>query len=622
MDPDSTHGPWGATTMSSTPRDPSDGDRRVDPIRVYLLVFQGDSSRMIPLRSDGDVVIGRDANADVVIQDGSVSRNHARLTLVDGLATIGDLQSQNGTRINGEAITGTRALVSGDVLTIGSVAVSFQTSSRIPPPRELLNLTALQQHASTEIQRSVRFHRPLALMVINLGLGPKVDRVGVARILDSRLRVLDSVAWSGSDQLLLVQPETDGAGARTAAIALLSVLQSIAPEARAGIATWPEDGCDADSLIGSARSAALAAEVGGVADAERAQSTRTVGDCMVVVADPTMARVYGLIERLAKTDLTVLVCGETGTGKELVATALHRWSRRCDQPQVALNCAAITETLVEAELFGHEKGAFSGAVAARQGLLEAANGGTVFLDEIGELSLAIQAKLLRVLETKRLTRIGDVREREIDIRIVAATNRNLEEAVAEGTFRRDLFFRLSGAMLWLPPLRDRRRELPMLAHQFLAEACTRLGRQTLLMSSNALHALSSYPWPGNVRELKNIMDYLAATTLDDDDTIHTEHIVARLQQTGTSRFSFDQEVSSVSEIPAPGLAGPPVVGDEPVKFRPLDEELRELERRRIGEALTVHNGNQTRAAEAISMPLRTFVNKMRQYNLSPRSGRR
>ncbi|MBV8763244.1 MAG: sigma 54-interacting transcriptional regulator [Deltaproteobacteria bacterium] len=607
-----------STTLSSTPNETmTEGSRggSHEPARVYLLVFHGDSSRMIPLRADGDVVIGRDAVADVVLSDAAVSRKHACLTLIDGLATLRDLDSANGTKINGEAITGSRPLVSGDVLTIGSATISFQTSSRRPAAREFLSLTQLQEHASTEIERSSRFQRPLAMLAINLGLDGRVDRVAVARALEARLRVLDSIGWSGSDQLLLVQPETDAAGARIAADALLGVLQRIAPAARAGVASWPDDGDDVDTLIGSARMAAQVADPGGVADADRSPSTRTIGTQVVVVADPAMSRVYGLIERLAKTDLTVLVYGETGTGKELATTALHHWSARAAHPLVSLNCAAITESIVERELFGHEKGAFSGAVATREGLLEAADKGTVFLDEIGELSLAIQAKLLRVLETKRLTRIGDVREREIDIRIVAATNRDLEAAIEAGTFRRDLYYRLCGATLWLPPLRDRRRELPLLAQRFLSEACSRIGRDALVLSSTALHVLSSYDWPGNVRELKNVMDYLAATC---EDVVQAEQIAARLRTVRPPmRSEMRPEMRSIVE-PAP--PEPPAAGGK--TFRPLEDELRELEKRRIEEALAAFAGNQTRAAEAISMPLRTFVNKVRQYNLSPRSAKR
>ncbi len=599
-----------STTLSATPGEPVVAEVR--SVRVYLLVFQGDSSRMVPLRHDGDVVLGRDVTADVVLPDASVSRRHACLTLIDGLATIRDLQSQNGTRINGERIATTHPLVSGDVLTIGSVVVSFQTSSRRPPPREFLSLTVLQEHASAELERAARFQRPLAMIAINLGLAGQVDRVAIARALEPRLRVLDSIAWAGSDQLLMVQPETDASGARVAADALLGLLQAIAPTACAGIASWPDDGSDADTLIGSARSAALVADPGGVADADRSPSTRTIGDLVVVVADPAMSRVYGLIERLAKTDLTVLVYGETGTGKELASTALHRWSARAEGPLVSLNCAAITESIVERELFGHEKGAFTGALTTRPGLLEAANQGTVFLDEIGELSQSVQAKLLRVIETRRLTRLGDVKERDVDIRIVAATNRDLEAAVEEGTFRRDLYFRLCGATLWLPPLRDRRRELPLLAQRFLLAACTNIERAPLSLSSVALHALSSYDWPGNVRELKNVIDYLAATV--SEDVIQAEHVLARLQPSKGSDRPVDKPVADATALPPADSTGR--------KFRPLEEEIRDLEKRRIEEALAAFGGNQTRAAEAIAMPLRTFVNKMRQYNLSTRLARR
>jgi len=201
-------------------------------------------------------------------------------------------------------------------------------------------------------------------------------------------------------------------------------------------------------------------------------SVRTieVGDRSVVIADPAMARMYQLLERLAVSELPVLVCGETGTGKEVAAGALHQFSHRSERPLVSLNCAAIQENLVESELFGYERGAFSGAIAAKPGLLEVASGGTVFLDEIGDLPAAVQAKLLRVIETKRVLRLGDVRERTIDIRVIAATNRDLVKDVVAGRFRRDLYFRLSGATLWLPPLRDRPRELPILAEMFLHDA--------------------------------------------------------------------------------------------------------------------------------------------------------
>jgi DNA-binding NtrC family response regulator len=595
--------------------------RRLAEARVYLLVFEGESSRMVPLAPEGDVVLGRGEACEVRIVDGSVSRRHAQLTLTFGQGVITDLDSQNGTKVNGERIAGGRPLVSGDLVTLGSVNLSYHSSVRHVAPREVLGLPAFQQRADQECERALRFGRSLALIAVNLGLTGRADRPLVARLLGAKLRTLDAAAWAGGDQLVLLLPELDAAAGTAVAEDLLVAFAGHAPQCRVGLAVAPADGCDADTLIGSARAAALVAEPRQVIAASNARTTRAIGDRTLVMADPVMARLYALIERLAVVDLAVLVCGETGTGKELAASALHAWSPRRHRPLVSLNCAAIAETLVESELFGHEKGAFSGASSGRAGLLETADGGTVFLDEIGELSLPVQAKLLRVLEAKKVTRLGDVREREVDIRVIAATNRNLDDEVAAGRFRRDLFFRLSGATLWLPPLRDRQRELPLLAQMFLDEACRALDRGTAELSPGAIQTLASYGWPGNVRELKNVIEYLAATVFE--DVIHSDHVAERLRATGAlggnavvPRRTMDLTPHAHAALAdeTRQIALPP----EDRRFRPLEEEVRELERTRIGEALEAARGNQTRAAELISMPLRTFMTKVKLYNLSPR----
>jgi transcriptional regulator with GAF, ATPase, and Fis domain len=270
---------------------------------------------------------------------------------------------------------------------------------------------------------------------------------------------------------------------------------------------------------------------------------------------------------------------------------------------VPMNCAALHENLIESALFGHERGAFTGAINTKPGLLELADGSTILLDEIGELSAAAQAKLLRVLETKRVARLGGVRDREIDIRIVKA-----------GQFREDLFYRLKGALLWIPPLRDRARELPLLSKEFLDDACARVGRAPMQISYGAMQALSAYSWPGNVRELKNMMEFLAAAT--PDSIIEEWHITERLGSSRrdgpTSSPRSDGPLSSrrpfdeVTPVPS---------SDIHRAFRPIDEEIRELERARMAEALIAAGGNQTRAAELIAMPLRTFVAKLKLYDI-------
>jgi transcriptional regulator with GAF, ATPase, and Fis domain len=258
---------------------------------------------------------------------------------------------------------------------------------------------------------------------------------------------------------------------------------------------------------------------------------------------------------------------------------------------------------MESELFGHERGAFSGAIASRSGLIETASGSTLFLDEVGELAPGIQAKLLRVLESHRVTRVGDVREREVDVRVVAATNRDLEADVAAGRFRRDLFFRLSAATLHLPPLRDRPRELPLLATEFLEEACRSGGHPPMRISDEAMAVLLAHSWPGNIRELKNLMQYIAATLAV--DVLRADHLSERL-----GRLRPEPTPSCIVTVPG---APPP--------FRPLADELRELEITRIRQAIEATGGNQTRAAGLLAMPVRTFFEKAKQYGLTPKRKR-
>ena len=561
----------------------------------YLVVVEADSSRMFRLPAVGDVDIGR-GEVELRLNDNSVSRRHAMISVGAGEVCISDLQSHNGTRVNGERIAGSRQLVSGDIVQICSVTLVFHASVK-SRGRTILALDQLRQRADGEIERSLRYRRPLTLVAVAIPMS--VDRPRVNDAVVGCMRMMDVVGWASSDLVALI-PETDDDESLRAAERLRAALEPIVPDARVGFATCPNDGADVDTLLASARAAAQEARAGQVAPAATAFQTLTIGPRSVIVADPTMAKLYGLIERLASADLPVLIWGETGTGMELAASAVHHWSARKAGPLIALNCAALAESLVESELFGHESGAFTGAVGVKQGLLEKATGGTVFLDEIGELSLNVQAKLLRVLETKRVQRIGDVRERPIDIRIVAATNRNLSDEVKASRFRQDLFFRPSGATLWLPPLRDRRRELAILAQTFLAESSTKTKRPAMTISNEAMQRLLKYRWPGNVRELRNVMDYIAVAY--NDPMLEPWHLADRLDDTSE---------------PAAPLPPAPVemTASVPAKFRPLEEEIRELERSRIEAALQVAGGNQTRAAELISMPLRTFQAKVKHYNL-------
>jgi len=243
----------------------------------------------------------------------------------------------------------------------------------------------------------------------------------------------------------------------------------------------------------------------------------------MVGRSPAMQQVFTWIAKVAPTDATVLITGESGTGKELVARALHERSPRRDAPLIAVNCAAIPDTLIEAELFGHEKGAFTGAVGARQGLVEAADGGTLFLDEIGELPLPAQARLLRVLQEGEIRRVGAAAARRVDVRLVAATHRDLAAMVERGEFREDLYFRIHVVEIRLPPLRERGEDVAELARYLLEKACQRLHRPLLRLSDEALAAIRAYRWPGNVRELENVIERAVILA---DSTVITPELLA------------------------------------------------------------------------------------------------
>jgi transcriptional regulator with GAF, ATPase, and Fis domain len=327
-----------------------------------------------------------------------------------------------------------------------------------------------------------------------------------------------------------------------------------------------------------------------------------LGDQRFEFADPSMKRVIAELKLMARTRLPVLILGETGVGKEVLARATHHLSQRRIGPFVGVNCAAIPAGLVESELFGHQKGAFSGASNAHVGYFESASGGTLFLDEIGELSLDAQVRLLRVLSEHRIVRLGSTIEHRVDVRVVAATNRDLDAHVRAGLFREDLYHRLCGATLVVPPLRFRQGDLRRLASQFLSAARAELERADAHLSEAAMRWVCRHGWPGNVRELKNAMTYAAAAA--PSEVVHAEHLPARL-------LERDPRAWPATE-PEP---------DEPVLFRPLDEELSELTELRMRQALDATGGVQSAAAALLQMPRRTFITRMREFGIEPVSVR-
>ncbi len=317
---------------------------------------------------------------------------------------------------------------------------------------------------------------------------------------------------------------------------------------------------------------------------EESQPTPPEG---MVIASPAMKKLFELVDRIAVSPLSILLVGETGAGKDVVARAIHQRSPRDRGPFVAVNCAALPDQLIEAELFGHDRGAFTGATIAKPGLLETASTGTAFLDEIGELPLAQQGKLLRVLEAGEVQRIGALKPRPIDVRFIAATNRDLVRDIESGTFRRDLFFRLAGMTLVIPPLRERREDILPLARYFAARAARTIGRSAPEISPEALAVLEHHSYPGNVRELRNVIE--RAVALAGTSAIETEHL--HLEPPSGSSFA----VGAVREE--------------------IDPRRRD-ERQRIIDALAQCAGNQTRAAELLGISRRTLVNRLGEYGFA------
>ena len=331
----------------------------------------------------------------------------------------------------------------------------------------------------------------------------------------------------------------------------------------------------------------------------RAVSTvrAALGASHVTIDDPTLASPGPLVLSLARSMVNVLVAGETGVGKEVLSNSLHRLSGRSGA-LVCINCAALSPQLLESELFGHERGAFTGAATTKPGLLEAAAGGTVLFDEIGEMPLELQAKLLRAIESREVLRVGSVRPVTLDVRVIAATNRDLLTCVAEGSFRRDLFYRLAGITLNIPPLRDRLQQLEALAAKFARAA---IGKDSMIGGA-ALNRLRSHRWPGNVRELKNVIE--RAGLLAAGDTIRPDHVLLDQAQ---------EPVAPTRTIPAIPSAIAAATAPDSATAGLTPEQM--TDRQRIMAALESCNGNQTRAAQQLGISRATLVNKLSIYRI-------
>ncbi len=321
----------------------------------------------------------------------------------------------------------------------------------------------------------------------------------------------------------------------------------------------------------------------------------------IVGKSKKMQEIYRIIAKVAMTDSTVLIYGQSGTGKELIARAIHYNSPRRERQFVPVDCAVLSENLLESELFGHVKGSFTGAVTTKPGLFEVADGGTVFLDEVGNISLAIQAKLLRVLQEREFTPVGGTKSKKVDIRLIAATNKDLEKMIKEETFREDLYYRINIVPIYLPILRDRQEDIPLLAVHFLKKFAEEIGKPVKGFTPEAMEKLMKYPWPGNVRELENIVE--RTVVMIEDEMVRPEYLILPGQK---EQENMRDQVPMTSE------------NLKEVKKKIREKAVEDVEKAFVLSALERHNWNVTRAAEEVGMLRQNFQGLMRKYHLRAR----
>jgi two-component system, NtrC family, response regulator AtoC len=584
---------------------PSEIGRR---LKYALLVVNGKTSTaQVALPDEGETTIGRSDECTLKLPDSLLSRMHAVVRRAGAGFEVVDCGSMNGTFLGSERLEPgvPRAFSVGDVLHLGATDLVLQFASGGARPRRLWTHGYFEARVEDECARAADGGHAFAIVHV------KVDRKAVLPIVETTiaelLRPIDVVATFAAHEYEVLLVETTAAMAAATAREIVERLERVHTRADVAVASYPLDGRTPEALLARAGQNA-----GAGPDTER------------VVRNGALAHLERLVDKLAGSTISVLVLGETGVGKEVLARMIHERSPRAKEPFVCLNCASLSESLLESEMFGHEKGAFTGAVAAKAGLLESAEGGTVFLDEVGEMPLSLQAKLLRVLEQREVLRVGALRPRAIDVRFLSATNRDLEQEIARQRFRGDLYYRLNGFSVVIPPLRERVDEIEPLARHFVRNACRQSRTPELDIAPDALALLTSYEWPGNIRELKNTID--RAVLLSGGRTIAPEHLpqekMARLIESrpsgGWAPFAAVEDVEATvafpgtgnRTIPSPGPTTPSLYGEDDAK-----------KRKQIVDALEKCAGNQTAAAKMLGIARQTLVTRLEQYNL-PRPRKR
>jgi DNA-binding NtrC family response regulator len=571
-----------------------------DGTGFHLLVMSLEVFWSQALPASGVVTVGRSSKCDVQIEDPMASREHARIHIGSDagvpVLTIEDVGSANKTRVRDVIIKPSEpaAVLPGEAILIGSTVLMVMQDRPTSGYRRIWPHAYFETRVEEECARSAKSRASFALARIRFpGAAPWTR---VTPVLAQELVAPHVFASYGPKDYEILFIDTQPGEAEALVQKLVDSFRLAGLEAQSAVAWYPKDGRTADALL-SAASSSL----------KRATGKSTTGEQFGPHASG-MQRVRAFATRAASSNINVLILGESGVGKDVLARLIHQMSPRAGKPFVALNCASLTESLMESELFGHDKSAFTGAVAAKVGLFESANGGTVFLDEIGEMPPAMQAKLLTAIELREVRPVGSVRSRPIDVRFLSATNVDIETAVAKGTFRSDLMYRLNTLTLAVPPLRERRDEIETLVATFVSQACRDASRETVAVSDEAMRCLLEYRWPGNIRELKNVIE--RAVVLCEENEILPVHLPLEKMRPAPGELV---------EVPKAGekLDGKIVqlVGRPAMNLPPLDDPEEQAERQRILDALDACAWSQTRAAELLGISRRTLVTKLDYYNI-------
>ena len=561
---------------------------------LQLVSVEGDAITVHDLPDRGTLVIGRGEDVDVRVNDPGASARHCTLHVEGGRVAIEDLGSRNGTQIRGQRIdAGERVMLApGESALVAGAVLLLQRKNRQLQQRRSLPHGYFELRLAEECLLAKTGGGAPAFSIARLDIEGGRDADGFAAAAAELLRPADILGTYAPDAYEILLRRTAPAEAEGALAPLLRKLDELGAEPRVAYAHFPGDGRTAHALIEKACARLRPAPAGSAPPG-------------AIVLDPRMRDVYRLAEKAAGRDINVLILGETGVGKEILAQTIHRASKRADRPFLSLNCGGVSETLRESELFGYERGAFTDAKVAKPGLLEMAEGGTVFLDEIGEMSPSIQAMLLRAIDTKQIMRVGGVRPKAIDVRFVAATNRDLVEEIREKRFRSDLYYRLNQISLEIPPLRERRSEIRPLAEAFLAELAGGAAGAPRL-SDEAVQLLESHAWDGNIRELRNVIN--RALVLCDGDTIEPEHLPLETLQRAASPARMPAADDAAAEILPP-----------PSELSLTPEQR--SERERIVAALQAEGGNQSRAARRLGMSRSTLGTRLDELGI-PRPQKR